>query len=130
MGSFAGYLFGIIPGIVIQMAWMLAPLLVIDRSVNPSAALQASNNLTYGKKWTIFFGILLIQLAAMPGFFIVVGVGMLIHKVVGALLALALMPFLATIGLGANAYIYGTLIAKVPVRNPQPQAEHLRPVGT
>jgi hypothetical protein len=130
MGTLAGYLFGIIPGIVIQFAWMLAPLLVIDRSVNPSAALQASNNLTYGKKWTIFFGILLIQMTSFAGFAMVSGVGFLIHRVVGAVLALLLMPFLVTVALGANAHIYGTLIARVPVKNTQPQAEHLRPVGT
>ena len=45
---------GIIPGIVLGLAWSLALLLVIDKGKNPTEALTLSNNLTYGYKGRMF----------------------------------------------------------------------------
>jgi len=50
IGVFAGFLFVIIPGIVICIAWSLAQLLVIDKGKNPSEAIILSNEYTYGNK--------------------------------------------------------------------------------
>jgi hypothetical protein len=51
LGVFMGTIFGIIPGIVIALAWSLAVLLVVDKGKNPTKALILSNNCTYGHKW-------------------------------------------------------------------------------
>ena len=53
MGIGVGMVFGIIPGVVISLAWCLASLLVIDKGKNPTEAITLSNNLTYGFKWKI-----------------------------------------------------------------------------
>ncbi|MCL1908514.1 MAG: hypothetical protein FWG12_03990 [Holophagaceae bacterium] len=54
MGIQVALLLFIIPGIVIGLAWSLAPLLVIEKGKNPTEALLLSNNCTYGYKWRMF----------------------------------------------------------------------------
>ena len=51
---FAGFLFGIIPGIVISIAWSFAIVLFVDKDMPALEALRESNRLTYGHKWRIF----------------------------------------------------------------------------
>jgi hypothetical protein len=50
LGVGAGAVFGIIPGIVISLAWSLTLLLVIDKGKNPTEAITLSNQCTYGYK--------------------------------------------------------------------------------
>jgi len=50
MGVSVGLVFGVIPGIVICMAWSMAILLVVDKGKNPTEAITLSNNCTYGYK--------------------------------------------------------------------------------
>ncbi len=45
---------GIIPAIVVSIAWGLGIYLVIDKGMSPTEALTRSNTLTYGNKWRIF----------------------------------------------------------------------------
>jgi len=54
IGITVGFIFFIIPGIVIGLAWSLAILLVVDKGKNPTEALTMSNDRTYGHKWKIF----------------------------------------------------------------------------
>ncbi|MCX7679200.1 MAG: hypothetical protein N2316_08260 [Spirochaetes bacterium] len=61
-GVLIGWAFLFIPGIVIALSWMLAPLYVIDRGMTPTDAISKSNQVTYGKKWTIFISFFLIGL--------------------------------------------------------------------
>jgi hypothetical protein len=63
LGVITGMLFGIIPGVVICLAWSLTLLLVIDKGKNPTEAITISNNCTYGYK------------RYMIGIFLLVGVG-------------------------------------------------------
>lgn len=49
MGILSGFMFFIIPGYVIGIAWMLAPLFVVDKELNPLEAINKSNTVTYGK---------------------------------------------------------------------------------
>ena len=57
-GILFGYIFLIIPGIVLSYSWCLAILLLVDKGLNPMQALSESNKKTYGHKWTIFFSYL------------------------------------------------------------------------
>src|SRR5688572_11645273 len=43
VGVLIGFLFIGVPGIVIGLSWMFAPLLVVDQGINPSEALTRSN---------------------------------------------------------------------------------------
>jgi len=54
LGVGVGFIFIIVPGIVIGLAWSLALLLVIDKGKSPIDSLALSNSLTYGNKWRMF----------------------------------------------------------------------------
>jgi hypothetical protein len=114
IGVAIGSAFLVIPGVVIAFAWCLAPLLVIDKSVNPTEALQQSNNLTTGKKWTMFFGMVLTSLAAFAGVMLISVVFGKIHAVLGGLFGLIGFVLVVSISMGAQAYIYGTLTGSSP----------------
>ena len=63
VGQALGYAFLVIPGMVLQIAWILAPYLLVDKNMTPLDAIKKSNELTNGYKWTIFFGIFLFIFA-------------------------------------------------------------------
>jgi hypothetical protein len=75
IGQVIGFMFFVIPGIVIGLAWSLAVLLVIDKGKNPTEALTVSNNCTYGYKWKMFGIIVLPCLAVFIVSLILNGLG-------------------------------------------------------
>jgi uncharacterized membrane protein len=83
--------------------------LLLDRGLDPMAALRKSNELTYGKKWTIFLGTLVLMVALFIGLAILSAIGGFIHKIIGSLFVLAGALAFFPIMLGANAYIYKAL---------------------
>lgn len=56
-------LFMVVPGIVLSLAWSLAYFFLIEKNKNPMQAIKASNDATYGSKWTMFFIILVFVIA-------------------------------------------------------------------
>jgi hypothetical protein len=75
LGVGAGLIFGIIPGIVISLAWSLTLLLVIDKGKNPTEALTISNNCTYGYKWRMAGIYLLVSIGFCVVSMILLGIG-------------------------------------------------------
>lgn len=59
-GTYAGLMFLIIPGMVISIAWGQAVYIFLDRGMDPLEAIRASSKITYGQKWTIFWGSFLL----------------------------------------------------------------------
>jgi hypothetical protein len=114
LGTLAGALFGGIPGIVIALSWSLAPLLVIDRGLNPSEALQKSNDLTSGRKWTIVFGSLLTSFTVLVVVGLLAMLGSKVHVALGALISLVGMVVSLAVGMGSQAYVYGVLTESRP----------------
>ncbi len=57
-------LFMFVPGIVLSIAWTLAYYFLIEKGKNPMQAIKASNDATYGSKWTMFFVILVFAVVA------------------------------------------------------------------
>lgn len=57
-------IFMIVPGIVLSIAWSLAYYFLIEKGKNPIQAIKASNDATYGSKWTMFFVILVFGILA------------------------------------------------------------------
>lgn len=55
MAEIPAFFMGIIPALVLDIAWSLAILLFIDKGLTSLDALRKSNELTYGYKWRIFF---------------------------------------------------------------------------
>ncbi len=111
-GIMAGFVFFIIPGYVIAIAWMLAPLFVIDKNMTPIDAISKSNSVTYGKKWTIFFSLVLVYIAGYIAIAIVAFIFGKIPAIGGILVMLwmiAGMAFLATVAMSVISVIYGVL---------------------
>ncbi len=104
MGIWVGFMFFIIPGIVISIAWSLSIYLVLDKGTNAAEALRLSNKLTYGNKWTLFA----VSLVLGVGFFVVFFIFSLI-PFIGWLLCLCLFLVYIAASLGCSSSIYGTL---------------------
>lgn len=60
---FCGFLFGIIPGLVISVAWSFACVLFVDKDMSALDSLRESNRITYGNKWRIFGTEFLVTIA-------------------------------------------------------------------
>lgn len=54
-------LFLVVPGIVLSLSWTLSFYFLLDKGKNPIEAIKASNDATYGSKWTMFFVILVFS---------------------------------------------------------------------
>lgn len=111
-GTIAGTAFLIIPGYVIAIAWGQATLLVLDKGMDPMSAIKKSNDITYGKKWTIFLGSFALMIALGLAAGILMFVGGLIHKNLGAFLMFVAMMLIFPIVIAAQGYIYNTLLSE------------------
>ena len=110
VGILTGTLFVFIPGIVISLAWGLAIYLLIDKKLNPTEALSASNRMTMGYKWTIFLAqvVLGIIVSILAPIFAII-------PYLGIILIILLLILTVAVSLGCNAYIYKELSAEEPV---------------
>ncbi|MDA3901358.1 MAG: YciC family protein [Spirochaetes bacterium] len=109
LGVMIGFLFFIIPGYVIFIAWSLATLLVADKNYNPIDAIKKSNDLTYGKKWTIFFGAVVLYIIVMVALILLVTIFGKIHGALAAIVGLLGTLFSMSIMLGFVGELYGSL---------------------
>ena len=113
IGIFTGFIFGIIPGIVIALAWSLAILLVVDKGKNPTKALVLSNNCTYGYKWKMAGIYLLTGLVFGVVQGILLGIGQALDNG-DIMIIISIIIFLITlfgffVGIGLQASIYRQL---------------------
>ena len=108
--TFIATLFMIVPGIVLSIAWSLAYYFLLDKGKNPMQAISASNEATYGSKWTMFFVMLVFIIAAYVavGFFAwictSIDVGFITFVVM-----LALVAVLASVSLAISASFWRQL---------------------
>lgn len=110
MGTAFGFVFAVIPGIVIAVAWSLAVLLVVDRDMEPLDAIKKSNELTYGKKWTMFGGMIVLVIICGLASTIIVGLISLLHiAVLTFVFGIVIGAVSTCFSLGAYSYIYGEL---------------------
>jgi len=129
---YAGFLFGIIPGIVIAIAWDLAVVLFVDKDLSALDALRESNRLTYGNKARIFgitllFGLAVIVVIAIIA--VLFGIGD-VHwlEAIGDILIAAIAICVVPVACGIDASIYkqlssGELLGEEPAAPaPAPEA--------
>lgn len=71
---YIAFIFMVVPGIVLALSWALSFYFLIDKGKNPMQAIKASNDATYGNKWTMFFVILVfcIIMAIVYGIFLAI----------------------------------------------------------
>ncbi len=100
-----GLLFLVIPGLVLSVSWILAAYLVLDKGLNAMDAIHKSNELTSGKKWSIFGGLFILHLLLAVALFIGLSI-----PYIGSLIVIAVYLVAIPITLGALAYIYGALV--------------------
>ena len=103
-GITLGFVFFIIPGIVISIAWSLTLLLVFDKKMDPISAIKKSNDVTYGNKLMIVLGKLI--------YFILIGIVMSILALIpgiGGLLGFIFLLVAFSLLMGVDAYIYREL---------------------
>ncbi len=125
IGIGAGMAFGIIPGIVIAIAWSLAILLFIDKNLSPLDAIKKSNELTYGYKWKITAISFLLAIIAI----IVIRILALIPSAVMIIFIIAVILVYLAAAASCTAVIYRDLTsdnaapAPAPVAVAEPVAE-------
>lgn len=112
IGTWIAFIFMVIPGIVISIAWSMAIYLVLDKGLNAAEALRVSNKITYGNKWMLFAINLLLGVAVLICFAI-----FSIVPFIKWLLILCLVVAYVAISLGCSASIYGTLSKDVEDQN-------------
>lgn len=110
MAIWTSYLFLIIPGIVISLAWSQALYLLFDKQLNPIEALKESNEKTYGHKWTLFFVGLVFGLAFGLVACFILWLFMLINVTFLTVIVILLLVAVYIVGsVGINAVIYRKL---------------------
>jgi len=108
--TFIATLFMIVPGIVLSLAWSLAYYFLFDKKKNPMEAISASNEATYGSKWTMFFVLLLFVVAAYIVAGIFIGICSLIDVgFITFVVMLALVAVIAAVALAIDASFWRQL---------------------
>ena len=123
MVTWVGFLFVIIPGIIISLSLSLATYILVDFDKSPTDAMKLSNQATYGHKWTIFFIGLLFGFAMGVLFAILGGIGGLLGSTFQMILLIAAIICVIPFSLGINAVIYKVLYLDTLEDDEQPAAE-------
>lgn len=103
---YSGFLFLIIPGIVIAIAFSLGVFLLIDKQVHPLKALSLSNKLMYGNKWSVFLSSFVVVIAL----YLIAIIISLINETLGAIVIFVLLLLVIPVMYGMKAYVYKKLV--------------------
>ena len=102
--TYIAFLFMFIPGIVLSLAWSLAYYFLIEKGKNPIEALRASNDATYGSKWTMFAVALVFGIAAAIVMLIFSAIcGMINVGFITFIVMFALVVIVMSIGMAISA---------------------------
>ena len=101
---YIGVLFLFVPGIVLSLAWSLAYYFLIEKGKNPIEALKASNDATYGSKWTMFAVGLVFAIVAVIVLLIFASIcGMINVGFITFVVMFALIVLIMSIGMAISA---------------------------
>ena len=101
---FIGVLFMIVPGIVLSIAWTLSYYFLIEKGKNPIQAIKASNDATYGSKWTMFAVALVFGIAAVIVLLIFNAIcGMINVGFITFIVMFALIVIIMSVGMAISA---------------------------
>lgn len=108
--------FMIIPGIIIAVGWSFAFLLLIDRECDPSRCLTDSTRYTFGYKWLIFLGELVLIICGLILFSII---GAIFQNVSGlnVLVIFACIVFFIGLTLAFEGQLYRRLVVEREEKN-------------
>ncbi len=113
-GLLFGFVFLIIPGLVLMYSWYIAILLLVDKNLNPMQALHESNAKTNGHKWTIFLSLLFVGIGyAVINFLLnLIGAsgGNATMILIFSIINLIVYIIYSCIGMGIQSEIYKQLV--------------------
>ena len=108
-----GFMFGVIPGFVISIAWNFAAVLFVDKDLSAIDSLRESNRMTYGNKWKIFLTNLLLAFCLC---LVIIIVAAVFHtgevkwlSTIGTIINLVIVVFALPAIYGVDASIYRQL---------------------
>ena len=102
--TYIAFLFMFVPGIVLSLAWSLAYYFLIEKGKNPIEAIRASNDATYGSKWTMFAVALVFGIAASIVMLIFFSIcGMINVGFITFVVMFALVVIVMSIGMAISA---------------------------
>lgn len=108
--TYIALLFMFVPGIVISIAWTLSYYFLIEKGKNPIEAIRASNDATYGSKWTMFLVLLVFVIAAFIVLWIFSSIcGMINVGFITFVVMFALIVVLMSIGMAISASFWKQL---------------------
>ena len=108
--TYIAFIFMFIPGIVLSLAWSLAYYFLIEKGKNPIEALRASNDATYGSKWTMFAVALVFGIAASIVMLIFFSIcGMINVGFITFVVMFALVVIVMSIGMAISASFWKQL---------------------
>ena len=107
---YIAFVFMIVPGIVLSLSWALSFYFLLGKGKKPMQAIKASNDATYGSKWTMFFVLLAFVVAA----YVVAGIFAWICAAIDVgfitfVVLLALVAVIMSISLAINASFWRQL---------------------
>ena len=107
---YIAFVFMIVPGIVLSLSWSLSFYFLLGKGKKPMQAIKASNDATYGSKWTMFFVLLAFVVAA----YVIAGIFAWICAAIDAgfitfVVMLALVAVIMSISLAINASFWRQL---------------------
>lgn len=108
--TYIALLFMFVPGIVISIAWTLSYYFLIEKGKNPVEAIRASNDATYGSKWTMFLVLCVFVIAAIIVLWIFSSIcGMINVGFITFVVMFALIVVLMSVGMAINASFWKQL---------------------
>lgn len=108
--TYIAMLFMFVPGIVISIAWTLSYYFLIEKGKNPIEAIRASNDATYGSKWTMFLVLCVFVIAAIIVLWIFSSIcGMINVGFITFVVMFALIVVLMSVGMAINASFWKQL---------------------
>lgn len=108
--TYIALLFMFVPGIVISIAWTLSYYFLIEKGKNPVEAIRASNDATYGSKWTMFLVLCVFVIAAIIVLWIFSSIcGMINVGFITFVVMFALFVVLMSVGMAINASFWKQL---------------------
>jgi hypothetical protein len=113
-GTSVGLALFFVPGIVLSIAWMLAPLFAVDAEMGPMEAITRSNSVTHGKKAAIFWAFIVIGLITAVGALVLGLVFGLISRFLSTLVVIVFVAFAMSFIVSAQGYVYSRLKDELP----------------
>ena len=97
---YIAFVFMIVPGIVLSLSWALSFYFLLGKGKNPMQAIKASNDATYGSKWTMFLVTLVFGIMVGIVFGILYAICLAINVGFITFLVMFVLPQILLVGSG------------------------------